>query len=194
MAKQDAQNSQMGAPVHRSLRKSRSTSAQHPFGQRFRLHSRWNSCPQLVEFSALLWQGCLDASVSEVRSLCVLYISAGEERQSDLRHFLEALQRDLQVLTGASTWALFKCRRLALFSKPTRWRSDLEAAKLDPFQGWPFFVKSDRSLGPPPHAGPHNGHSRKLLGRRKGGGFRTSAACPPACCKWLALLIDSLIL
>ena len=124
----------------------------------------------------------------------MLYIFAGEEMQSDLRHFLEALQRDLQVLNGASTWALFQCRRLALSSKPTRWRSDLEAAKLDPFQGWPIFDKSDRYLGPLPHAGPHTGHSRKLLGRKKGGVFRASAASPPELCKWLALLIESLIL
>ena len=99
--------------------------------------------------------------------------------------------RDLQAETGSVTWALFQCVFLALTSKPTRLMSDLPAAKLEPFQGWPSCNASMECRGPLPHACPHGGHRYKLIGKAKGGGFRTSpsASYPPEMCRWLALFI-----
>ena len=91
--------------------------------------------------------------------------------------------RDLQVLTGAVTWALFQCIHQAPSSKPTRLMSDLEAAYLEPYQGWPAFSKNSKYLGPLPGKCPHGRHSFKLHGRNESGQFRTSpsAAYPPDC-------------
>ena len=99
--------------------------------------------------------------------------------------------RDIQVLTDASTWAIFQCVHLAPSPKPTRFLSDLKAARLEPYQGWPVFDNKARYLGPLPKQCPHGGHGFKLHGRDSSGEFRTgpSAAYPPDMCFWLAQLI-----
>ncbi|CAE8616008.1 unnamed protein product, partial [Polarella glacialis] len=97
---------------------------------------------------------------------------------------------DLQALTGACTWALYQCSLGAPSPRPTRLFSDLPAAKLEPFQGWPVFNKNRKYLGPLPTACGHV-HDYKLLGRLADGFFRTSptAAYLAEMCEWLAQLI-----
>ncbi|CAE8737766.1 unnamed protein product [Polarella glacialis] len=97
---------------------------------------------------------------------------------------------EIQITTGACTWALYQCGVGAETPKPTRLLSDLPAARLEPFQGWPQFTSGRRYLGPLPS---HCGHvrSKRLLGKTVDGNWRTSpaSAYPEGMCKWLALLI-----
>ena len=108
-------------------------------------------------------------TAGEVIALCVLYIFAGEERQADVRHFLEALQFSWGFVLFLKEVDLLRGREMDV--------SDEDA--------------SMEYRGPLPHTCPLGGHRYKLIGKAKGGGFRISpsASFPPEMCRWLALLI-----
>jgi hypothetical protein len=93
--------------------------------------------------------------------------------------------RQAQVETGAACWARFQCEFGAETAKPTRFESDLPAAKLEPNQGWPTFDSAGLYTGPLPACCPHGGHRRQLLGKASGNSFKTEAASayPPLMCR-----------
>ena len=99
--------------------------------------------------------------------------------------------RDIQLRTGAATWAMFRCSHGAASSKPTRWMSDLGAAAQEPYQGWPCIGSDAFYRGPLPRSCPHGGHALKLIGKDAHNEFKTAGAASysPELCSWLANLI-----
>ncbi|CAE8623315.1 unnamed protein product [Polarella glacialis] len=89
---------------------------------------------------------------------------------------------EIQITTGACTWALYQCGVGAETPKPTRLLSDLPAARLEPFQGWPKFTSGRRYWG--------HFHPTAATCAQKGFWEKHPAsAYPEGICKWLALLI-----
>ena len=102
--------------------------------------------------------------------------------------------RDLQVATGATTWAIFQCAFGADTSKPTRFISTIPGIK-SRFAKWPRFDAAGKYLGPLPARCTHKRHVRRLIGKDAHGRWVTgpAAAYPPGLCKYLANLVASVL-
>ena len=101
--------------------------------------------------------------------------------------------RQLAADSSATTFALYQCEYLAETSKPTRFLTNLPAAKVLPAQGWGRFSDSGYYTGPLPVCCPHGKHAKKLVGKSNGKWVTSAAAAyPPLLCKFLAqLIVDS---
>jgi hypothetical protein len=89
-----------------------------------------------------------------------------------------------------TTFSIYQCEYGADTSKPTRFATNLPAARVLPCQGWARFDSAGAYLGPLPVSCPHGRHTKKLIGKTNGR-WNTSAAAnyPPALCMFLAELI-----
>ena len=85
------------------------------------------------------------------------------------------------------TFAVYQCGFLAKSPKPTRFLTNIKAARDMPFSGPPRFDKSDGYAGPLPRFCGHKDHEA-LVGMGSSGQWKTTpaAAYPPLLCKKIA--------
>ena len=102
--------------------------------------------------------------------------------------------RDLQIVTNATTWAIFQCGYGADTSKPTRFLSSIPGIKAR-FTKWPAFDEQGKYVGPLPARCTHTRHVRRLIGKDSQGRWVTgpAASYPPGLCKYLANLVVSVL-